>query len=86
MICGINECVGSQKSFVDIQCPYSHVNFFANPKTGGGLKLFFAELSNGDDDRSFCCTVPNKSIHGKAAHMFDIIVFDMIVFDITDPS
>ncbi|RCV05305.1 hypothetical protein SETIT_1G072900v2 [Setaria italica] len=68
VICGINECVGSQKSFIDFTCPYSHVNFFAKPKTGGGLKLFFAELSNGDDDQSFCRTVSNKSIHARCCY------------------
>ncbi|XP_062181895.1 uncharacterized protein LOC133886176 [Phragmites australis] len=65
VICVANERVGSQKSFLDFKCPYSHVNFLASPKVGTGLKLFFAELGNDDDDQSFCCIVSNKSIHGR---------------------
>uniref|UniRef100_A0A0D9WTT1 Uncharacterized protein n=1 Tax=Leersia perrieri TaxID=77586 RepID=A0A0D9WTT1_9ORYZ len=57
-----NERVGNQKSFLDLECPYSHVNFLANSKVGNNLKLFFAEFSNDDDDdQSFCCIVPYKS-------------------------
>ncbi|CAL5023760.1 unnamed protein product [Urochloa decumbens] len=68
VICGVNERVGSQKSFMDFECPYSHVNFFASLKDGSSLKLFFAEFSNGDDDRSFCCIVSNKSIHVRCCY------------------
>ncbi|CAN6243209.1 unnamed protein product [Urochloa humidicola] len=68
VICGVNERVGSQKSFMDFECPYSHVNFFASPKDGSGLKLFFAEFSNGDDDKSFCCIVSNKSTHVRCCY------------------
>uniref|UniRef100_A0A0E0LFA7 Uncharacterized protein n=1 Tax=Oryza punctata TaxID=4537 RepID=A0A0E0LFA7_ORYPU len=63
VICVANECVGSQKNFLDFKCPYSHVNFLASPKVGSGLKLFFAEFSNDDEDVSFCCTVSRKSKH-----------------------
>ncbi|CAN6237263.1 unnamed protein product [Urochloa humidicola] len=68
VICGVNEHVGSQKSFMDFKCPYSHVNFFATAKNGTGLKLFFAQLSNGDDDQSFCYIVSNKSIHVRCCY------------------
>uniref|UniRef100_A0A0E0Q291 Uncharacterized protein n=1 Tax=Oryza rufipogon TaxID=4529 RepID=A0A0E0Q291_ORYRU len=64
VICVANERVGSQMNFLDFKCPYSHVNFLASPKVGSGLKLFFAEFSNDDDDVSFCCTVSRKSKHG----------------------
>uniref|UniRef100_A0A0D3EPS9 Uncharacterized protein n=1 Tax=Oryza barthii TaxID=65489 RepID=A0A0D3EPS9_9ORYZ len=64
VICVANERVGSQMNFLDFKCPYSHVNFLASPKVGSGLKLFFAEFSNDDDDISFCCTVSRKSKHG----------------------
>uniref|UniRef100_A0A0E0ADZ0 Uncharacterized protein n=1 Tax=Oryza glumipatula TaxID=40148 RepID=A0A0E0ADZ0_9ORYZ len=63
VICVANERVGSQMNFLDFKCPYSHVNFLASPKVGSGLKLFFAEFSNDDDDVSFCCTVSRKSKH-----------------------
>uniref|UniRef100_A0A0E0E5Z5 Uncharacterized protein n=1 Tax=Oryza meridionalis TaxID=40149 RepID=A0A0E0E5Z5_9ORYZ len=52
-----------QMNFLDFKCPYSHVNFLASPKVGSGLKLFFSEFSNDDDDVSFCCTVSRKSKH-----------------------
>ncbi|CAN6230471.1 unnamed protein product [Urochloa humidicola] len=68
VICGVNERVGSQKSFLDFECPYSHVNFFASPKDGSSLKLFYAEFSNGDDDKSFCCIVSNKSTHVRCCY------------------
>uniref|UniRef100_A0A0E0FMN3 Uncharacterized protein n=1 Tax=Oryza nivara TaxID=4536 RepID=A0A0E0FMN3_ORYNI len=64
VICVANERVGSQMNFLDFKSPYSHVNFLARPKVGSGLKLFFAEFSNDDDDVSFCCTVSRKSKHG----------------------
>ncbi|RLM78555.1 hypothetical protein C2845_PM12G04010 [Panicum miliaceum] len=60
--------VGSQKSFVDFRCPFTHVNFFASPKGGSGLELFFAEFNNDDDDHSFCCIVSNKSIHVRCCY------------------
>uniref|UniRef100_A0A0D3GKH1 Uncharacterized protein n=1 Tax=Oryza barthii TaxID=65489 RepID=A0A0D3GKH1_9ORYZ len=65
VICVANERVGSQMNFLDFKCPYSHVNFLASPRVGSGLKLFFAEFSNDDDDDvSFCCTVSRKLKHG----------------------
>uniref|UniRef100_K3YZ81 Uncharacterized protein n=1 Tax=Setaria italica TaxID=4555 RepID=K3YZ81_SETIT len=56
-ICTVNESVGTKK-FRDLKYPYSHVNFLASPKDKPCLTLFFAQVSNHDEDsehhRSFC--------------------------------
>ncbi|CAM0876504.1 unnamed protein product [Alopecurus aequalis] len=60
-ICGVNDRVSCLSS----DCPhgyhYSHVNFMATPKSpcGSGVPtLFFAEISSGYEDTSFCCPLP----------------------------
>ncbi|CAL5060044.1 unnamed protein product [Urochloa decumbens] len=63
VICVANDQVGEQIGFVDFKCPYSHVNFLASPTDGTGVELFFAEFSNDEDEKSFCCTVSNQSMH-----------------------
>ncbi|CAL4971149.1 unnamed protein product [Urochloa decumbens] len=63
VICVANDQVGEQIGFVDFKCPYSHVNFLASPTDGTGVELFFAEFSNDEEQKSFCCIVSNQSIH-----------------------
>uniref|UniRef100_M8CBU9 Uncharacterized protein n=1 Tax=Aegilops tauschii TaxID=37682 RepID=M8CBU9_AEGTA len=58
-ICGVNDRVCGPTSFPP-KYGHSHVNFVATPKSpcGGPAALFFAEISNNDqDDESFCCHV-----------------------------
>ncbi|CAL5023759.1 unnamed protein product [Urochloa decumbens] len=63
VICVANFQVGEQIGCVDFKCPYSHVNFFASSSDRIGVELFFAEFSNDEDEKSFCCIVSNQSIH-----------------------
>ncbi|EMS52655.1 hypothetical protein TRIUR3_31263 [Triticum urartu] len=58
-ICGVNDRVSGPTSFPP-KYGHSHVNFVATPKSpcGGAAALFFAEISNNDqDEESFCCHV-----------------------------
>ncbi|VAI52585.1 unnamed protein product [Triticum turgidum subsp. durum] len=58
-ICGVNDRVCGPTSFPP-KYGHTHVNFVATPKStcGGSAALFFAEISNNDqDDESFCCHV-----------------------------
>jgi hypothetical protein len=62
MICGVNDRVSGPIYYLpDDDYHHSHVNFMATPKSpcgGGDPTLFFAEISNGYKDTSFCCRVP----------------------------
>ena len=60
-ICGVNDRVSCLSSDAPPGHHHSHVNFLATPKSpcGGGVPtLFFAELSYGYQDPSFCCPLP----------------------------
>jgi hypothetical protein len=65
MICGVNDRVSSSSSGPPPRVCYpthrSHVNFMATPKSpcGDGVPiLFFAEISYGYEDTSFCWPLP----------------------------
>ncbi|TVU32752.1 hypothetical protein EJB05_24508 [Eragrostis curvula] len=51
---------------MDLKCPYTHVNFLAIPKVGTGFKLFFAEVSNDEENESrpLCCPVSDQPLKG----------------------
>ncbi|KAF8691191.1 hypothetical protein HU200_040309 [Digitaria exilis] len=79
-ICTVNERVG-RKSFRDLKHPYSHVNFWASPKDKTSLTLFFAQISNHDEDKehdqSFCWPV---SISSSSACPIGMLEEDYIYF------
>ncbi|XP_006656863.1 uncharacterized protein LOC102701364 [Oryza brachyantha] len=70
-ICTVNKCVG-RKSFRDSKHPYSHVNFWASAKHGANLTLFFAQVSNDDEDKqddwSFCQPVLSLSTNARCCY------------------
>ncbi|KAM0859872.1 hypothetical protein ACQ4PT_046909 [Festuca glaucescens] len=74
MICGVNDRVSCSTSDPPHRYHHSHVNFMATPKSpcaGGVPTLFFAEISNGYEDMSFCrplplplpCAAQNRCLH-----------------------
>ncbi|XP_062223971.1 uncharacterized protein LOC133922597 [Phragmites australis] len=71
VICAVNDSVG-RKSFRDLKYPYSHVNFWASPKAGTSLTLFFAEVSNDEEDdetqQSFCRPVLDPSTNVRCCY------------------
>lgn len=76
VICGVNESVGSRRSFRDFKRPYSHVNFWASPNVsdsaGTNLLLFFAEFCNDGEDKedqqSICCPVLDLSTNVRCCY------------------
>uniref|UniRef100_A0A0E0LA81 Uncharacterized protein n=1 Tax=Oryza punctata TaxID=4537 RepID=A0A0E0LA81_ORYPU len=70
-ICTVNECVG-KKSFRDLKYPYSHVNFWVSAKDGTNLTLFFAQVSNDDEDKlhdqSFCLPVSSLLTNARCCY------------------